>query len=223
MYCSKCGKEIPEGAVSCPACGPEEVQPTPVYESDKNPVKGMFNAPGKFGKSYAAIVTALLVFPATICTAIDFVFHHHDYWCDYVIGALLVFWVITVFPAMKITKPVVTSVIIFGSIVGYIYYIAYRSGHMGWLSNFVLPMLILTAAFIALDASLIGSKKIRGLHIFSLLSLECAAYLVCLEATLDNWINGAVELRWSVIVACGFISVIAVLEAFSYVGRINKK
>ena len=82
MYCSKCGKEIPEGAVSCPACGPEEVQPTPVYESDKNPVKGMFNAPGKFGKSYAAIVTALLVFPATICTAIDFVFHHHDYWCD---------------------------------------------------------------------------------------------------------------------------------------------
>ncbi len=220
MYCSKCGNEIPEGASYCPKCGPQTT--TPPAES-KGGIKGMFNAPGKFGKSYAAIVTALLVFPATICTAIDFVFHHYDYWCDYVIGALLVFWVIAVFPAMKITKPVVTSVIIFGAIIGYVYYIAYRSGHMGWLSNFVLPMLILTAAFIALDASLIGGKKIQGLRIFSLLSLECAAYLVCLEATIDNWINGAVELRWSIIVACGFISVVAVLEAFSYVGRINKK
>ena len=220
MYCSRCGNEIPEGASYCPECGPEPTRPA---APSAGGIKDMFSAPGKFGKSYAAIITALLVFPASICTAIDFVFHYHDYWCDYVIGALLVFWVIAVFPAMKITKPVVTSVIIFGAIIGYVYYIAYRSGHMGWLSNFVLPMLILTAAFIALDASLIGGKKIKGLRIFSLLSLECAAYLVCLEATIDNWVNGAVDLRWSIIVACGFISVVAVLEAFSYVGRINKK
>lgn len=219
MYCSKCGKEIPEGAAYCPDCGPDKEK----SEAVSGGLKNMFNAPSKFGKSYAAIVTALLVFPATICVAIDFVFHRHDYWCDYVVGALLVFWVIAVFPAMKITKPVVTSVIVFGSIIGYVYYIAYKSGNMGWLSNFILPMLILTAAFIALDASLIGGKRIKGLHIFSLLSLEAAAYLVCLEATIDNWINGAVELRWSVIIACGFISVIAVIEAFSYVGRINKK
>ena len=84
-------------------------------------------------------------------------------------------------------------------------------------------MFILTAAFIAADVSLIGSKRIKGLHIFSLLSLECAIYLVCLEATLDNAFNGVVDLKWSLILACGFISVVAVLEAFSYIGRLNKK
>ena len=81
----------------------------------------------------------------------------------------------------------------------------------------------MTAAFNAIDVSLIGSKRIKGLHTLSLLSIEGALWLVGLEATLDNWINGVVDLKWSLILACGFISVVAVLEAFSYIGRINKK
>lgn len=223
MYCSKCGKQLPEGTTVCPACDPQPVEAEVVYSPQKQPQQKLFNAPGKGAKSYAALFTALLVFPATICIAIDFVFHKHDYWFGYVVGALMVTWVIAVLPALRITKPLVTGIIIFGSIMAYIWYIAQKSGHMEWLSHFMLPMLVLTAAFIALDVSLIGGKKIKGFHIFSLLALEGALYLVCLEATLDNWLKGAIDLRWSVIIACGFVSVIAVMEAFSYVARINKK
>lgn len=221
MYCSKCGKQLPDGTTVCPDCGPDNVNPQAVPAQAQQ--KKFFNAPGKGAKSYAAIFSALLVFPASICIAIDLVFHKHDYWFGYVVGALMVTWVIAVLPALRITKPLVTGIIIFGSIMAYIWYIAQKSGHMEWLSHFMLPMLILTAAFIAIDVALIGGKKIKGLHIFSLLSLEGALYLVCLEATLDNWLKGAIDLRWSIIVACGFVSVIAVMEAFSYVGRINKK
>ena len=92
-----------------------------------------------------------------------------------------------------------------------------------WLPEFLLPMFILTAAFISLDVALIGSKKIKGLHVVSLLALECALYLVSWEVIIDNMKHGAIDLGWSLILSCGFISVIAVLEAFSYVGRINKK
>ena len=87
----------------------------------------------------------------------------------------------------------------------------------------MLPMFILTAAFIAIDVALIGGKKIKGLHVLSLLSLECAIYLVSWEAIIDQLKFGAIDLGWSLILSCGFISVIAVLEAFSYVGRLNKK
>lgn len=222
MYCSKCGKQLPEGTSVCPACDPPTVEAQQVY-TPQQPKKKAFSPPSKGAKSYAAIFTALLVFPASICIAVDLVFHKHDYWFGYVVGALMVTWVISVLPILRITKPLVTGIIIFGSIMAYIWYIAQKSGHMEWLSHFMLPMLVLTAAFIALDVSLIGGKKIKGLHIFSLLSLEGALYLVCLEATLDNWLKGAIDLRWSVIIACGFVSVIAVMEAFSYVGRINKK
>ena len=220
MYCSKCGKQLPDGTVNCPDCDPIIINPQPQSKPQREP---FFKPAGKGSKSYAALFTALLVFPATICTAIDLAFDKYDYWFGYVVGALIVTWVIAVLPVLKITPPFATAMICFASIVGYTIYIAYKSGHFEWLSGFILPMFILTAAFIATDVSLIGSKRIKGLHILSLLSLECAIYLVCLEATLDNAFNGVVDLKWSLIVACGFISVIAVLEAFSYIGRINKK
>ncbi len=213
MYCSKCGNQIPEETGICPACSPAE----------NSSGKPFIKAPSKFSKSYAAIFTALLVFPATVCTAIDFAFDRYDYWFGYVVGALAVTWVLSVLPVLRITRPAVTAIICFGSIIAYMFFIVHKTGEHMWLSKFVLPMFILTAALISIDVSVIGAKKIKGLHILSLLSLECAAFLVCLEATLDNWLTGAVDIKWSIILACGFISVVAVLEAFSYIIKINKK
>ena len=220
MYCSKCGKQLPDGTVNCPDCDPIIVNPQPQAQPQK---ESFFKPAGKASKSYAALFTALLVFPATICTAIDLAFDKYDYWFGYVVGALIVTWVLSVLPVLRITPPLVTAFICFGSIVGYTMFIVYKTGHFMWLSKFILPMFIMTAAFIAIDVSLIGSKRIKGLHTLSLLSIEGALWLVGLEATLDNWINGVVDLKWSLILACGFISVVAVLEAFSYIGRINKK
>ncbi|MBQ2904729.1 MAG: hypothetical protein IJE48_10060 [Clostridia bacterium] len=219
MYCSKCGKQLPEGVTVCNDCEPvvvTQVHPQPEKES-------FFKAPGKGSKSYAALFTALLVFPATICTAIDIAFDKYDYWFGYVVGALIVTWVIAVLPVLRITPPAVTAMICFGSIICYTYYIMSKTEWFDWLPEFMLPMFILTAAFIALDVALIGGKKIKGLHVISLLSLECALYLVSWEVIVDNMKYGTIDLGWSLILSCGFISVIAVLEAFSYVGRINKK
>ena len=218
MYCSKCGRQLPEGVTVCPDCSGDA--PQVKAEKVSEPV---LKAPGKFSKSYAAIFTALLVFPASICIAVDLVFDKYDYWFGYVVGALAVVWVLSVFPILRITPPLVTALICFGSIMCYVFYIASKSGHFIGFSKVALPMFVLTAFFIALDVALIGGQKIRGLHIFSFLSLECALYLICLEATIDNLRHGAIDLKWSVIAACGFISVIAVMEAFSYVGRINRK
>lgn len=219
MYCSKCGKKLPEGTTVCHDCDPvivTQVQPEPQKET-------FFKAPGKGSKSYAALFTALLVFPATICTAIDIAFDKYDYWFGYVVGALLVTWVIAVLPVLRITPPAVTAMLCFGSIICYTYYIMSKTEWFDWLPEFLLPMFILTAAFISLDVALIGSKKIKGLHVISLLALECALYLVSWEVIVDNMKYGTIDLGWSLILSCGFISVIAVLEAFNYVGKINKK
>lgn len=219
MYCSKCGKQLPDGTTVCPDCEPvvvTQVQP-------ENKKESFFKAPGKGSKSYAALFTALLVFPATICTAIDIAFDKYDYWFGYVVGALLVTWVISVLPVLKITPPAVTAMICFGSIICYTYYIMSKTEWFDWLPEFLLPMFILTAAFISLDVALIGGKKVKGLHVVSLLSLECALYLVSWEIIVDNMKYGTIDLGWSLILSCGFISVIAVLEAFNYVGKINKK
>lgn len=219
MYCSNCGTRIPDGTTVCPNCTPTPVTPEP----ETNSKFSFFKSPGKMSKSYAALFTAFLVFPAAICVAVDVAFDKYDYWFGYVVGALLVTWVVSVLPVLKITPPAVTALICFGAITGYVYYILSKTDWFDWLPEFVLPMFVLTAAFIAIDSALIGSKKIKGLHILSLFSLEGALYLVAWEVIIDQLKYGAIDLGWSLILSCGFISVVAVLEAFAYVGRINKK
>ncbi len=222
MYCSNCGKQLPDGVTVCSDCNPapqvqaEKVEPT----KERNP---FFKAPGKGSKSYAALFTALLVFPATICTAIDIAFDKYDYWFGYVVGALIVTWVIAVLPVLKITSPAITALICFGTIIGYTYFIMSKTEFFNWLPKFLLPIYVLTAAFIALDVALIGGKKITGIRTISLLALECALYLIGWEVVYDNAKFGSIDLGWSLILSCGFISVVAVIEAFSYIGRINKK
>lgn len=218
MYCSKRGNELPEETPNRPDFG--GASPEPGAGKGKRP---FFKAPSKNAKSYAAIFTALLVFPASVCVVADLVFHVYDYWFGYVLGAIVVLWTLAVFPVLKITSPPATAIVCFFSALCYVAYVACKARRFLWISRFAMPMLVLTAAFIALDVALIGSGGLKGLGIFSFLSLQGALYCVCLEAALDCRLTGAVNLKWSLIAACGFVSAIAVLEAFRYANGINKK
>ena len=220
MFCPNCGTNVPAGDAVCPNCGyslpqaqPQpQPQPQPAPAAQAAPTKAK-RGPTKNGKNFAAIFSALLVFPATICIATDLMFHKYDYWFSYVVGALLVIWIVAVLPVMRITPPAVTAIISFAAIVCYAFFVASKAGWLEKLKEFWMPLLILSAALIAIASVLIGGKHVKGLHILSLLSAEAAVFFVCLEFLLDRQVNQAVELRWSLILLCGFVSVIAVVEA----------
>lgn len=225
MYCQNCGTQIPDGAAACPKCGiapnaaytaaQQQVQPA---DTKKKKIKG----PDKKAKSYAAIFTALLVFPSTLCIAIDLSFDRTT-WAGYVVGALLVLWVCAVLPVLNITPAPVTAILCFVSIVGYVFFVLHKVGKVSWLYQVVLPLVVLGAALLAAAIALISSKKLQGLHILSFLSAEAVVFLISLEAVFDNFKSGTIDLRWSLIISCAFVSIIAVFEAFSYIGRLNKK
>ncbi len=233
MFCNKCGNLIPDGNAFCGVCGtpvptaaPQQAYsapaPTPAAAPQEKK-RGFLKNPGKGSKSFAAIVTALMVFPATFCVALDMVFQRSDGWCLYVVGALIAAWMVIVYPALNITPAPVTALISFFSVVAYIGFVAGRLGFFERLYKVALPLMVLAAIFIAIDSALIGAGKLKGLHAFSLVSLEGALYLVAIEATVDNLVAGEVNLRWSLIVSCFFVSAIALFEAINYVVKVNKK
>lgn len=225
MFCPNCGSSAPAGAAVCPNCGTALPQPQPAPQPVPQPQPApapqaagkVKRGPTKNAKNFAAIFSALLVFPATVCIAIDLTFHNYDFWFGYVVGALIVTWVVAVLPVLRITPAPVTALICFGAIVCYFVYIATKLGWMARLLDFWMPLLIVTALLLAAAAVLIGGKHVKGLHILSLLSAEVAAWFICLEALLDRRAFGVIDLRWSLILACGFVSFIAVLEAVNYV------
>ena len=230
MFCPNCGNSVPDGAAACPNCGYAQPAPQPQPQQQSQPQQQTQPAPApaqkpakakrgmsKSGKNFAAIFSALLVFPATISVATDLMFHKYDYWFGYVVGALLVIWVVAVLPMLRITPPPVTAIISFAAIVCYAIFVASKAGWLEKLKEFWMPLLILSAALIALASVLIGGKHVKGLHTLSLLAAEAAVFFICLEFLLDRQLTSAVELRWSLILACGFVSVIAVVEAVNFV------
>ena len=226
MKCYKCGANIPDGNAFCGNCGaPAPVVPAPVEDNNKPEPKRnpFFKAPGKNAKNFAAVATALMVFPASLCGVIDLIFHRNDGWSLYVIGALMVAWMVLVYPVLNITPAPVTALLSFFSVVTYGLFIAGRVGFFERLYKVGLPLMVLLAIFVAVDSALVGSGKLKGLRAVTVVSLEAAIYMIALEAAIDLNVTGAINLRWSLIIACFLVSVIALAEAVSYVIKNNKK
>ncbi len=232
MFCSKCGNQVADGSAFCNKCGnafnpaPQSapvppVNHTPVTEEPKKKNK-LFGTPTKAGKSYAAIATALMVLPATLCVAIDYIIPRFE-WSSYVVGFLIVAWIVAIFPSLKLTPSAVNVALSFVAVMCYFFYIADKTGHFQWFYKYCMPLVLLAALFLSVDAALFGSGKIKPLHVLSILSVEIAVYLVAIEATVDNFLTGQVNIRWSLITACFFVSAVALLEAIHYAISINKK
>ena len=217
MYCSNCGAQISDQAVICPSCG----FAVGTAGTGTAPKKKLSASKG--AKSYAAVVTALMVFPAMICTVWNLVREHDTFWAGYVLGALAVTWVFCVLPVLKITPPALTAVICFLSASLYLLYIAKQSGHFQIFYAFAMPLTLLLSAYAAMDVALIGGKRIKGVRIFSLLSVQAAVFFIALEALIDNFRYGAIDLKWSLVVSCVFVSSLALFEAVSYIHRLYKK
>lgn len=245
MYCPKCGAEFSDETVTCPNCGPfcevteeveevaaevfvaEEVVVEEVTRIEYKPKRKLFRAPSKFAKGYAAVFTAGLVFPAMLCTVLDFLTHKdhgiQNCWFDTVLVGLAMVWMVCVFPVLKITKPSFNVIASIASVMAFVLYITYKSGYQTVITRVALPLGLIFIALLALDIVLIGGRRIKGFHILSLIALEIGGFLVAAEALTDKISIGAVQLEWSIIIACAFVSVIAFAEAFSYIGRLSRK
>ena len=65
MFCGKCGKEVPDGAVTCPACGaptgaPTDTAPTPPPQSAPTPPKAPVSKGKAIGLSILGVIVLLI-------------------------------------------------------------------------------------------------------------------------------------------------------------------
>ena len=96
-------------------------------------------------------------------------------------------------------------------------------GLITWYYSYAVPICLVICAMVALTSSLISRKIATGVHIPALLSFETAVFLIFIEALYDYNTIGHIELRWSLITMCVFVSITVVCEAVAYVIRLNSK
>ena len=223
MYCTKCGAVLDENTGLCPNCSSAPSPAVTVINTEPAKKKYGLGNVTKTAKSYAAIFSALLVFPAMICTVINLVSESEKFWAGYVLGALAVVWVFMVLPVMRITPPAVTAVICFVTLSSYLLYIAKEAGLIDWYYSYAMPISLIICAMICITSVLVSKGIARGIHVPALISAETAVFLICLEIIFDSNKFGKVDLGWSLIAMCTFVSITVICEAIAYVVKLNKK
>ena len=168
MYCVNCGVELADTEKVCPLCGVVAYHPDiprqngePLYPSEKFPEKRVSPMGAKI------IVSALFLLPVLITMLCDFQLHDRVTWSGYVIGGIIVAYVICVLPWwFNKPNPVIFVPCDFGAIGLYLLYISlYTKGY--WFLSFAFPVtggvaLIVTAIVVLMRYIPKGSLYILG-------------------------------------------------------------
>ena len=154
MYCAKCGVRLDDSLVTCPLCGTRAYHP----DIDREPAEAPFPT-GKYPRRKKrsllaqAILTALSLLPLLIVPLCDLQLNGSITWSGFVIGAVLLGYVVMILPTW-FEKPnmVIFVPCDFAAAAAYLLYICLATGGQ-WFLSFALPVtggigLIVTAVVV---------------------------------------------------------------------------
>ncbi len=242
MFCQNCGSQIENGAANCSVCGEKlpytQAEPvTPVAPKLQGGAKKATENPK--GKGFAAVVSALMVFPTMICLVLDYLgppewiqsfFPNREWaqtgiitWSAYLLGLVMCLWMMIVLPAIKPKRPAIAVCLCLGVITLYLLFLAYINHSAGWYVDYVMPVCLMLTVSSAIVSLLVAYKIIPKGHLPSALCVQAALLCLGIEILFDMQLHQVLSLRWSLVISVALISAVGVYEAVSYAARINKK
>ena len=182
MYCVKCGVSLVDTEKQCPLCGTVVFHPE-LHQSEADPLypPDVMPAPKRLPWGALMVATALFFLAASICLVCDWQLGHSIVWAGYVIGALVLVYVIFILPAwFRKPNPVIFLPSCFVAIGLYLLYISLATDG-GWFLRFAFPVtgalgLILTAV-----VALLRYLPKAGLFIFGGASIALGGFTLLLE------------------------------------------
>lgn len=215
MYCVKCGVELGNSETSCPVCN------TPVYHKElidfterPYPARPKRREVSRSrGFNYLVIVAFFMAM--VISVICDLQVEAGLAWADYVIGALLLIYLIFALPTwFNAPSPAIFIPCDFLGIALFLAYISYRTGG-GWFIGFAMP----TVAFVGLIVCTVAilTRYIgRGyFYVYGGAFIALSAFSVVLEVLMNMTFELRDRLVWSIYpaVACFIIGVALFLIA----------
>ena len=198
MYCIKCGVQLADTEKKCPLCGIR------VYHPDLEQPKGEKLYPkNRYPDDRStllaqAIVSVLFLLPMLVTPLCDIHFSGGITWSGYVIGALLVTYVIMVLPYwFQQPNPVIFVPCGFAAVGVFLLYISIAT-EGGWFLSFAFPV---TGAIGLIVTAVVALLKYVGkgeLYIFGGAFVLLGAFMPVMELLLNVTFGFTRGLVWSV-------------------------
>ncbi len=183
MYCVKCGVKLADTEKICPLCGtkvwhPEVTQgeAMPLFPTEKgNPPQR------KRSFLFQYIVTFLFLLPAVLVVECDLQFNGAVTWSGYVLGGLVLGYIVGALPLwFRKPNPVIFVPGFFAAVLAYLHYIDV-SVHGGWFLTFAFPVVGGFALIVTAVTALLHYLRRGKLYIFGGACILTGGLTVLLE------------------------------------------
>lgn len=216
-YCVNCGVELEKSLKKCPLCGVEAQNPKEPY--DEGTIKPypvhMDYITGRMERRLAAIIiTVVLLLVSGICVLADVIYSAELDWALYVLSALALGWLMFVLSLFMLKWHPIVYVILDGiGAIAFLYVINLLLPGDEWFSSIALPIILLNAAIVSLNVSLIHSGRLGKAACAAWVAGSVGIDIMGIEMILDLYMNESILPQWSwfVLIPCLAVSVIMII------------
>lgn len=198
MYCVNCGVKLADTEKNCPLCGvtvfhPEIRQP----EGERLYPQGKYPAAQVTSRAAVIILTTLFLVPVFITLLCDLQITGRVTWSGYVVGALLLAYVLLVLPMwFRNPNPVIFVPCSFAAVGLYVLYINFATGG-DWFLSFAFPVIGGVGLIVTALVALLKYLRRGRLYIFGGAFIALGLFMPLIEFLLMITFHLPGFLAWS--------------------------
>lgn len=198
MYCVKCGVKLGDTEVKCPLCGTNVFHPEITREEKKNTYpKNKYPIDDSSTLGLAILATVMFLIPFALVLISDLWFHHGITWSGYVMGGLVLGYIMFALPLwFRKRHPVIFVPCWFGAAGLYLLYVNFATGG-GWYLSFALPILCSMGTIIITLVVLLTYLRRGKLYIFGGATIAVGVVMPLIEFLMCKTFAAISFIGWS--------------------------
>jgi hypothetical protein len=215
--CVNCGVELDEGLLVCPLCGKYPSNIGNEEQSVDNYPSAILHLHRKENRKHLWELSGIISFSAiAVCTIVDLLVGKKLGWSLFtdilISGAWLTLTIILFFYNRTFT---LISLLLFNILID-LFLIDKITDSKAWFLPLGLPLTFALFVSAGSIAAIYKAARIRGLNIIAMALIVVSVYCIILEMSVDIFLRGIVELRWSLIAAISILPGSLVLFHYHY-------
>ena len=202
-YCVHCGVELDATATFCPLCHTPVLDP--IQPPDTTSPKPFPTQPGELApaskQELAQLVTALLASVAVCCGILNLFLRPERGWSLYVIGAAAMLWLWLVPPLLARGMHLLLRLLVdVAAVELYVYLIALDLKGQQWFWGLAAPIILWGGAILLLLGLVLRVYRRSVITSLTILIGSLGVFLFGVEYLIDQWLYGAWDPSWSLVV-----------------------
>jgi len=217
IICVNCGVELDDGLKSCPLCGKALGNNIEKEFHSSNYPSDIIQLQKKENRKYLWELSIIIAFSGiAVCTIVDLLIGKGLRWSLLSDVSILALWVILTLFTYSYRRTIIIVPGLMVTILAALFFIDLITTGLNWFFPVGLPLTI--AAFMMAGIVLILYRKahFKGFNILAAALIILSGFCVITEMVLDEYLNGRIDLRWSLITAISILPVALIISFYHY-------